>query len=124
MNWKVEITAAASAREEAALETPRKSGRPWIEGAEISSRPSEAADRAIPGHWEGDHRYWRRQQSCLITLIERRSRFLLMSRLCSHDAQSVSERLIEMVEGIPEELKAHAYLGTKVLRWPTLPTSS
>lgn len=84
---------------------PAKSGRPWIEGAEISKRPSEAADRAIPGHWEGDLVIGGDSKSCLITLIERRSRFLLMSRLCSHDAQSVSERLIEMVEGIPEELR-------------------
>ena len=82
-----------------------KEMRVSCETAEISKRPSEAADRAIPGHWEGDLVIGGDSKSCLITLIERRSRFLLMSRLCSHDAQSVSERLVEMVEGIPEELR-------------------
>ena len=73
MNWKWRSHCAASASEKAAPETPAKSGRP-IEGAEISKRPSEAADRAIPGHWEGDLVIGGDSKSCMITLIERRSR--------------------------------------------------
>lgn len=105
MNWKWRSHCAASAREgsHARNSPPKAEGRGSKE--QISKRPSEAADRAIPGHWEGDLVIGGDSKSCLITLIERRSRFLLMSRLCSHDAQSVSERLVEMVEGIPEELR-------------------
>lgn len=84
--------------------------RPWLEGAEFSARPAEAEDRAIPGHWEGDLVVGSDQKSCLITLVERRSRFLLMSRLLSRDAQTVSEKLVEMVASIPEELR-------KTLTW-------
>ena len=80
-------------------------GRPWVEGREISSRPAEASDRAVPGHWEGDLVLGGDMSSCLVTLVERRSRFLLMSRLLVHDADTVEERLVRMVESLPDELK-------------------
>lgn len=89
---------------------PARSSRPWVEGREISLRPPEAKDRAIPGHWEGDLIIGGDASSCLITLIERRSRFLLMRRLCVHDAETVEEKLEEMVRDLPEEL-------TKTLTW-------
>ena len=85
-------------------------GKPWVEGREISARPPEAADRAVPGHWEGDLVVGGDMSSCLITLVERRSRFLLMSRLLVHDAETVEERLERMVASIPGELK-------KTLTW-------
>lgn len=80
-------------------------GRPWLRDAHISKRPPEAADRSIPGHWEGDLIIGSDHSSCLITLVERRSRFLLMSRLACHDADTVAERMIRMAEGIPGELR-------------------
>ena len=85
-------------------------GKPWVEGREISARPPEAADRAVPGHWEGDLVVGGDMSSCLITLVERRSRFLLMSRLLVHDAETVEERLERMAASIPDELK-------KTLTW-------
>lgn len=84
---------------------PARAGRPWVAGAEISRRPPEAADRAVPGHWEGDLVLGGDLRSCLVTLVERRSRFLLMSRLCAHDAGTVAERLAEMVRTVPAELR-------------------
>ena len=44
--------------------------------------------------------------SCLITLVERRSRFTLASRLSAHDAETVERRLEQMVARIPAELRA------------------
>jgi len=85
-------------------------GKPWVEGREISARPPEAADRAVPGHWEGDLVIGGDMSSCLVTLVERRSRFLLMSRLTVHDAETVEERLVRMAGSIPGELK-------KTLTW-------
>ena len=84
---------------------PPRPGRPWVEGRGVSLRPPEAADRAVPGHWEGDLVVGGDMASCLITLVERRSRFLLMSRLDAHDSRTVEERLVEMVSSIPSELR-------------------
>lgn len=88
----------------------RRGAKPWVEGREISLRPPEAADRAVPGHWEGDLVVGGDMSSCLVTLVERRSRFLLMSRLLAHDADTVEERLVRMAASIPDELK-------KTLTW-------
>ena len=84
--------------------------KPWVEGSHISLRPPEAKDRAIPGHWEGDLIIGGDMASCLITLVERRSRFLLMSRLCVHDSDTVEQHMEKMVASLPQELK-------KTLTW-------
>ena len=82
----------------------RHTNRSWIGEATISNRPPEAADRAIPGHWEGDLVIGRGGRSALITLIERSSRFLLISRIDSHDTATVTSRLTDMVTGLPQAL--------------------
>lgn len=82
----------------------RRTRKPWIGDATISNRPPEAADRAIPGHWEGDLVIGTEGRSALITLIERSSRFTLISRIDVHDSHTVTSRLTEMVQGLPQAL--------------------
>lgn len=72
----------------------------------ISQRPPEAADRAFPGHWEGDLLMGAFNRSALVTVVERRSRFLLLGDLPEgHDAQAVYECLIELTADLPDALR-------------------
>lgn len=86
------------------LSAKRGKGKSWVEGCEISLRPAEVEDRAVPGHWEGDLVIGSDHKSCLITLVERQTRFLLVERLELHPTELVTTRLAEMAESIPSAL--------------------
>ena len=72
----------------------------------ISQRPAEASDRAFPGHYEGDLLMGAFNRSAIVTVVERRSRFLLLGDLpAGHDAQAVYECLIELTADLPDALR-------------------
>lgn len=85
---------------------PARGNRPWVTGHEITTRPPQADDRAIPGHWEGDLIIGAGGANAVITLVERRSRALLMGRLATdHDSATVAEALGAMVAGLPDQVQ-------------------
>ena len=72
----------------------------------ISQRPAEAADRAVPGHWEGDLICGARNQSAVVTLVERSTRYVMLGRLHGHgDAEAVREVITALIGTLPEHLR-------------------
>lgn len=86
------------------LAARRGANKSWVEGCEISMRPAEAQDRAIPGHWEGDLIIGSDMKSCLVTLVERSTRLALVRRLEMHQSSLVTQELADMVRDIPRTL--------------------
>jgi len=71
----------------------------------IRERPAAAADRAVPGHWEGDLLAGSKN-SHVATLVERRSRFTMLVKVDGKDTQSVVGALRRRVRTLPKELRA------------------
>ena len=70
----------------------------------ISARPPEAADRAVPGHWEGDLLAGTKR-SHLATLVERHSRYVMLVRLADRDTHTVTRALARRIQQLPATLK-------------------
>jgi len=69
----------------------------------ISERPASVADRAVPGHWEGDLLCGSRS-SQIVTLVERHTRYVTLIKVARQDSDTVINALIKNVRRLPQEL--------------------
>ena len=72
----------------------------------IEQRPKEVEDRTIPGHWEGDIIIGdANKQTALGTLVERKSRAVILIPLKSKKASDVRKAFAKEVKKLPKELR-------------------
>ncbi len=101
----------------------RREGKGFVDPAVlISQRPAEAADRAVPGHWEGDL-ILGLGSSAIGTLVERTTRFTMLLHLprmdghgfeartkngpalAGHGAEAVRDAITRAIITLPEQLR-------------------
>ena len=101
----------------------RREGKSFVDPAVlISQRPAEAADRAVPGHWEGDL-ILGLGSSAIGTLVERTTRFTMLLHLprmdghgfeartkngpalAGHGAEAVRGAIAGTITTLPEQLR-------------------
>jgi len=75
-----------------------------VDGLSIRHRPADVADRAIPGHWEGDLIAGARNTH-IATLVERHSRFTMLVKVPGKDTISVVTALSTHVRHLPSVLR-------------------
>jgi IS30 family transposase len=83
-----------------------RSSATFIKGrVSIAERPTEAANRKTPGHWEGDLMLFSRHGQAIPTTHERCSRLILGRRLPSKAADGVAQRLVSLFQAMPRHLR-------------------
>ena len=72
----------------------------------ISELPAEAADRAVPGHWEGDLIIGRRNLSAIGTLVERTTGYTMLLHLPDgYGPEQVRDALAAKIKTLPAALR-------------------
>ena len=75
-----------------------------VDAISIGQRPAKVDDRAVPGHWEGDL-LCGPPGTQIATLVERRSRFVMLVKLPSKDSAIVASALARHVKQLPRQLR-------------------
>jgi len=70
----------------------------------IHMRPTKAHLRSELGHWEADLMHFSGQRAALLTCIERRSRFLLTTKLADKKSNTTIDALRDLLQTMPKKV--------------------
>ena len=71
----------------------------------IETRPAEVETRQVVGHWEGDLINGAQETGNLVTLVERTTRFTLVGRTDSKEAEEVTRAICALFETLPQKVR-------------------
>lgn len=81
-------------------------GRRFIPGrVGIAERPSIVAERSRFGDWEADLVLGRRGSGAIATHVERKSRYLMVSRMVDRKAETFNATALSVYQKLPESLR-------------------
>lgn len=103
----------------------RRKSSPYKDAFKISQRPAEVADRAVPGHWEGDLIIGC-DGTAIGTLVERSTRFVILLHLAGdHTAETVAAAMIREMGELPGHLRRSITWdrGTELAKYAQIQTA-
>lgn len=71
----------------------------------IEERPAEVADRSVAGHWEGDLLMGKGHKSAIGTIVERKTRTVILVKLKAKDATSVRKAFERELITLPKQMR-------------------
>ncbi|GJG98748.1 IS30 family transposase [Cupriavidus pauculus] len=71
----------------------------------IHERPEKVFDRLVPGHWEGDLIKGAGNRSAVATLVERKTRFVVLAKMDACGAEAALEALTKTFHRVPLPLR-------------------
>lgn len=68
---------------------------------DISQRPAGAQNRSRRGHWEGDTVVGKKGKACLVTLVDRKTRYLIGGKASAKCSDAVNATILRALAGYP-----------------------
>ena len=75
------------------------------ESLRIINRPEEIEARLVPGHWEGDLIKGAFNRSSVGTLVERKTRFVVLCKMTGNGAEAVLDSFTRQMKRLPAALR-------------------
>ena len=83
----------------------KKKGSRIVDGLCIDQRDPSVEERVIPGHWESDLIIGKEQESCIGTIVERTTRFVIMVPLKTRKALEVRKAFSRELRKLPQQVR-------------------